>query len=131
MFTNGLHKTLGRCQAHKTLCDANRLKTIMSEQAGCIDTYTVLIHFFRKTVCERTGHEMRSGGGKDSTYQSTSYGAPRSRINIHHMDHAENPMQIERTTKRFAFVAVIRMAIERLRAVEYGPAGVSAEVFTC
>jgi hypothetical protein len=62
MFTNGLHKTLGRCQAHKTLCDANRLKTIMSEQAGCIDTYTVLIHFFRKTVCERTGHEMRSGG---------------------------------------------------------------------
>ena len=56
MFTDGLHKALCRGQAHETLCDANGLETILSEQTGCIDTYTILIHFFRETRGERTRH---------------------------------------------------------------------------
>lgn len=56
MFTNGLHKALGRDETHKTLRDANGMKTILSEQTGHIDTYTILIHFFRMTEIERTGH---------------------------------------------------------------------------
>jgi hypothetical protein len=56
MLTNGLHKAFGRDKAHKTLRDANGMKTILSEQTGHIDTYTILIHFFRMTEIERTGH---------------------------------------------------------------------------
>jgi hypothetical protein len=56
MLTNGLHKALGRDETHKALRDANGWKTILSEQTGRIDTYTILIHFFRMTEIERTGH---------------------------------------------------------------------------
>jgi hypothetical protein len=56
MLTNRLHKALGRDETHKALGDANGLKTILSEQTGCIDTYARLIHFFRMTEIERTGH---------------------------------------------------------------------------
>jgi hypothetical protein len=56
MFTDGLHKAFGRDETHKALGDANGLKTILSEQTGRIDTYTILIHFFRKTKRERTRH---------------------------------------------------------------------------
>jgi hypothetical protein len=60
MFTNGLHKALGGDETHKTLYDANGLETIMSEQAGYIDTYTILIYFFRKTYMERARHSRCS-----------------------------------------------------------------------
>jgi hypothetical protein len=56
MFTDGLHKAFGRDETHKALRDANGLKTILSEQTGRIDTYTRLIHYFRMTEIERTGH---------------------------------------------------------------------------
>jgi hypothetical protein len=56
MLTNGLHKALDRDETHKALGDANGWKTILSEQTGRIDTYTILIHFFRMTEIERTGH---------------------------------------------------------------------------
>lgn len=68
MFTDGLHKAFGRGQAHETLCDANGLETILSEQTGGIDTYTIMIHFFRETRRERTRH---SEGSRISTYQIT------------------------------------------------------------
>lgn len=67
MFTNGLHKAFGRGQAHETLCDAHGLETILSEQTGGIDTYTVLIHFFRETMLERTRHSRALRGS--STYR--------------------------------------------------------------
>ena len=60
MFTDGLHKAFGRDETHKTFYDANGLETILSEQTGCIDTYTILIHFFRKTKRERTRHSRCS-----------------------------------------------------------------------
>ena len=53
MLTNGLHKAFGRDKAYRTLRDANGLESILSEQTGGIDTYTRLIHFFRKTFVER------------------------------------------------------------------------------
>jgi hypothetical protein len=56
MLTNRLHKALGRDETHKALGDANGLKAILSEQTGRIDTYARLIHFFRMTEIERTGH---------------------------------------------------------------------------
>ena len=60
MFTDGLHKTLCRNETHKTFDDANGLEAILSEKTGRIDTYTVLVHFFRKTMRERTRHGGRS-----------------------------------------------------------------------
>lgn len=68
MFTNRLHKAFGRDETHKTFYDANGLETILSEQTGRIDTYTILIHFFRETRRERTRH---SEGSRNSTYQIT------------------------------------------------------------
>ena len=56
MLTNGLHKALGRGETYKTFGNTNGWKTILSEQTGRIDTYTRLIHFFRMTEIERTGH---------------------------------------------------------------------------
>ena len=60
MFTNGLHKAFGRDETHKALYDADGLETILLEQTGCIDTYTILIHFFRKTKREGTRHSRCS-----------------------------------------------------------------------
>lgn len=60
VFTNRLHKAFGRGQAHKALGDANGLETILSEQTGRIDTYTILIHFFRETKREGTIHSRCS-----------------------------------------------------------------------
>ena len=60
MLTNRLHKALGRDETHRALGDANGLETILSEQTGCIDTYARLIHFFRMTEIERTGHSRCS-----------------------------------------------------------------------
>ena len=60
MFTDGLHKALGRDETHKTFYDANGLETILSEQTGRIDTYTILIHFFRETKREGTRHSRCS-----------------------------------------------------------------------
>ena len=70
MFTDGLHKALCRDETHKTLGHTNGLKTILSEQTGCIDTYTILIHFFRETRGERTRHSDGVLRG-NSTYQIT------------------------------------------------------------
>ena len=60
MLTDGLHKAFGRGETYKALGDANGLETILSEQTGRIDTYTILIHFFRITEIERTRHSRCS-----------------------------------------------------------------------